>query len=33
MEADTIVKEALANESMDEFDKIQYMPSIDILEV
>ena len=33
MEADTIVKEASANESMDEFDKIQYMPSIDILEV
>ena len=33
MEADTIAKEALANESMDEFDEIQYMPSIDILEV
>ena len=33
MEADTIAKEALANESMDEFDEIQYMPSIDIPEV
>ena len=33
MEADTIAKEASANESMDEFDEIQYMPSIDILEV
>ena len=33
VEVDTITKEALANESMDEFDEIQYMPSIDILEV
>ncbi|XP_050289994.1 uncharacterized protein LOC126728170 [Quercus robur] len=33
MEADTIAKEASTNESMDEFDEIQYMPSIDILEV
>ena len=33
VEADTIVKEASANESMDEFDEIQYMPSIDIPEV
>ena len=33
MEADTIAKEASANESMDEFDEIQYMPSIDIPEV
>ena len=33
VEADTIAKEALANESMDEFDEIQYIPSIDILEV
>ena len=33
VEADTIAKEASANESMDEFDEIQYMPSIDIPEV
>ena len=33
MEADTIAKEASANESMDEFDEIQYMPSIDIPEI
>ena len=33
MEADTIAKEASANESMDEFDEIQYMPSIDIPKV
>ena len=33
MEADTIAKEASTNESMDEFDEIQYMPSIDIPEV
>ena len=33
MEVDTIAKEASANESMDEFDEIQYMPSIDIPEV
>ena len=33
VEADTKAKEASANESMDESDEIQYMPSIDILEV
>ena len=33
VEADTIAKEASANESMDEFDEIQYMPSTDIPEV
>ena len=33
VEADTIAKEASANESMEEFDEIQYMPSIDIPEV
>ena len=33
VDADTIAKKALANESMDEFDEIQYMPSIDIPEV
>ena len=33
VEADTIAKEASANESTDEFDEIQYMPSIDIPEV
>ena len=33
VEADTIAKEVSANESMDEFDEIQYMPSIDISEV
>ena len=33
VEADTIAKEASVNESMDEFDEIQYMPSIDIPEV
>ena len=33
VKADTIAKEASANESMDEFDEIQYMPSIDIPKV
>ena len=33
VEADTIAKEASSNKSMDEFDEIQYMPSIDIPEV
>ena len=33
MEADALVKEASANQSMDEFDKVQYIPSIDIPEV
>ena len=33
VEANTLAKEASANEAMDEFDEIQYIPSIDILEV
>ena len=33
MEAEALPKEASASESMDEFDEIQYMPSIDLLEV
>ena len=33
MEADALAKEASANESMDEFDEIQYMPSIDLPKV
>ncbi|XP_030969728.1 uncharacterized protein LOC115990004 [Quercus lobata] len=33
VEADTIAKEASANEYMDEFDEVQYMSSIDIPEV
>ena len=33
VKADTIMKEALANESMDKFDEIQYIQSIDIPEV
>ena len=33
VEVDTIAKEASANESMDEFDEVQYMPSINIPEV
>ena len=32
-EADTSVEEASTNEAMDEFDEIQYMPSIDLLEI
>ena len=33
VEADTLAKEASVNELVDEFDEIQYMPSIDLLEV
>ena len=33
MEVDTLAKEALASEVMDEFDEIQYLPSIDFSEV
>ena len=33
MKADTLAKEASVNEAMDKFDEIQYMPSIDFLEV
>ena len=33
MEADALAKEASANQPMDEFDEIQYIPSIDIPEV
>ena len=33
MEADTLAKEASANEVVYEFDEIQYIPSIDIPEV
>ena len=33
METDTLAKEASTNEAMDEFDEIQYMPSIDFPEI
>ena len=33
MEADTLAKEASMNKAMDGFDEIQYMPSIDLLEI
>ena len=33
VEADTLAKEASVNELMDEFDEVQYMPSIDLPEV
>ena len=33
MEADTLAREALVNEATDEFDEIQYLPSIDFSEV
>ena len=33
MEADTLAKEASVNELTDEFDEVQYMPSIDLPEV
>ena len=33
MEADTLAQEASASEVMDEFDEIQYLPSIDFLEM
>ena len=32
-EADTLAKEASATGAMDEFDEIQYVPSIDLPEV
>ena len=33
MEADALAKEALVTGAMDEFDEVQYVPSIDLLEV
>ena len=33
MEADALAKEASANEAIDEFDEIQYIPSIDLPKV
>ena len=33
VEADALAKEASANEPMDEFDEVQYIPSIDLPEV
>ena len=33
MEADALAKEASANEAIDDFDEIQYIPSIDLPEV
>ena len=33
MEADTLAKEASANQPMDEFDEVQYLPSINIPEI
>ena len=33
MEVDALAKEASANEAIDEFDEVQYIPSIDLLEV
>ena len=33
MEADALAKAASAGEPMDEFDKVQYMPSIDLPEI
>ena len=33
VEADTLAKEASVNETMDEFDEIQYMPGINLLEM
>ena len=33
MEADILAKEASATESTDEFNEVQYVPSIDLLEV
>ena len=33
VEADILAKEAFANEAMDELDAVQYMPSIDLLEM
>ena len=31
VEANVLAKEASANEPMDEFDEVQYIPSIDLL--
>ena len=31
VEADALAKEASANEPVDEFDEVQYIPSIDLL--
>ena len=33
MEADALAKEALVNEAIDEFDEVQYIPSIDLPKV
>ena len=33
MEADALAKEASADQPINEFDEVQYIPSIDILEV
>ena len=33
IEVDALAKEALTNQPMDEFDEVQYIPSIDIPEV
>ena len=33
MEADALAKKVSANQPMDEFDEVQYLPSVDILEV
>ena len=33
MEVDALAKEASANEAIDEFDEVQYVPSIDLPEV
>ena len=33
MDADALAKEASANQPMDEFDEIQYLPSIDIPDI
>ena len=33
VEANTLTKEASATEAMDEFDEVQYVPSIDLPEV
>ena len=33
VEANSLAKEATATESADEFDEVQYVPSIDLLEV
>ena len=33
MEGDILAKEASTNEVMDEFDEVQYMPSIDLVEM